>query len=99
MPATPWLWWNRRAWKSAGASLVPRAGIGQHLLRVIILDFSLLVHNFVVRSLEQLFATVLQLGSNFLLDPRIRELTLARRFHGDQLNDEKTAGLPGCGID
>src|SRR5215469_7153718 len=93
MRERPWLWWSRRAW------LVSRSGIGEYLLRVIILDFGLIVHDFVVRGFEQLFATVLQLGSNFLLDPRIREFTLAGRFHGDQLDDQKIVGLPGCGID
>src|SRR5215469_5619419 len=101
MPEKRWLWLNREAWLGEWGAhlLVARPGVGQHLLRIIILDLRLFVHHFVVRRLEQLFAAVLQLGSNFLFDARIRELTLTRRLHGDQLNDKKTARLPGCGID
>ena len=78
---------------------MPRPGIGEHPLGIVVRDFGLIAHHLVVGGLQQLFTTVLQLGSNFLLDTRVRELTLARRLQGDQLDDQEIAGLPGCGID
>ncbi len=52
----------------------------QDFLGVIVFYLGLVAEDLVVRGLQQLFATVAELGSNGLLHARVGQLALSRRF-------------------
>src|SRR5260370_926227 len=84
-----WRWWNE-------PPLLARRL--QDLLGVKVFYFRLVANYFVVRSLEELLATVAQLLANGLLHAGIGEFALSRGLFGHQLHDAIAEDLPGVGV-
>src|SRR5579859_2283286 len=70
----------------------------EHLLGVVVLNLRAVAQHLIVSGLEQLFAAIVELRADRLLHAGIRQLALASRLFGNQLDDAEAQSLPGLGI-